>query len=55
MLMLKTVLGLTALAAGVLSDAPQDLGTVLAANKDLSKFYDLIKVSLLLPPPACSD
>ncbi|KAG6205556.1 hypothetical protein E4U35_002501 [Claviceps purpurea] len=41
--MLKAVLPLAFLAAGACAEGNQDLGTVLAGNKDVSKFYDLIK------------
>ncbi|KAG6027016.1 hypothetical protein E4U41_001084 [Claviceps citrina] len=41
--MVKTALGLALFAVGVCADGYKDLGAVLAGNKDLSKFYDLIK------------
>ncbi|KAG5967962.1 hypothetical protein E4U58_002047, partial [Claviceps cyperi] len=41
--MLKAVLPLAFLAAVACAEGNQDLGTVLAGNKDVSKFYDLIK------------
>ncbi|KAG5940113.1 hypothetical protein E4U59_002655 [Claviceps monticola] len=41
--MLKAVLPLAFLVAGACAEGNQDLGTVLAGNKDVSKFYDLIK------------
>lgn len=46
--MLKAVLPLAFLAAGACAEGNQDLGTVLAGNKDVSKFYDLIKVCFFL-------
>ncbi|KAK2592143.1 hypothetical protein QQS21_010151 [Conoideocrella luteorostrata] len=42
-MLFKAALGLVAVAASVLADDRKDLGSVLAGNKDLSKFYDLIK------------
>ncbi|GAO16057.1 hypothetical protein UVI_02054020 [Ustilaginoidea virens] len=44
--MLKAALGLVALVAGVFADQGKDLGSVLAGNQDLSKFYELIKACL---------
>jgi hypothetical protein len=43
-MLFKVALGLATLAAGVVADDKQDLGSVLAGNKNLTKFYDLIKV-----------
>lgn len=42
----KTLFALATLFASVVSadDAPQDLGSVLAGNKDLSTYYSLIQV-----------
>lgn len=42
-MLFKAALGLIFFAAGVWADDKRDLGSVLAGNKDLSKFYDLIK------------
>lgn len=42
-MMFRTALSLSVLAVGVWADDKKDLGAVLAGNKDLSKFYDLIK------------
>lgn len=48
MLLSQSLLSLAALwVAGVAADANQDLGTVLQNTKNLTKFYDLLKVSPL--------
>ncbi|KAG5944550.1 hypothetical protein E4U53_006873 [Claviceps sorghi] len=41
--MFKAALGIALLAVRVCADGSKDLGSVLAGNKDVSKFYDLIK------------
>lgn len=42
---LLSLAGLTSLAFADDDDTPKDLGTVLANNKNLTKYYNLIKVS----------
>ncbi|KAG5973437.1 hypothetical protein E4U55_000563, partial [Claviceps digitariae] len=41
--MFKAVLAIAVFVAGISADGSKDLGSVLAGNKDVSKFYDLIK------------
>jgi hypothetical protein len=47
MLLSKALLGLAGLflSVTVAADHPTDLGSVLGAEKNLTKYYDLIKVS----------
>lgn len=55
MMLFKAALGLSFFAAGVWADDKRDLGSVLAGNKDLSKFYDLIKVDFSVSRAICRD
>ncbi|KAG6006430.1 hypothetical protein E4U21_007048 [Claviceps maximensis] len=41
--MMKSALAIALFAAAVCAEGSKDLGSVLAGNKDVSKFYDLIK------------
>lgn len=53
MLLSRTLLSLTGLLASVAlaqdDDGPQDLGSILAGNKNLTTYYKLIKVRLVSP------
>lgn len=46
-MLFKAALSLAVLIAGAVAEDKKDLGSVLAGNKNLTKFYDLIKVCLL--------
>lgn len=46
-MLFNAALSLAVFVAGVVADDKKDLGSVLAGNKNLTKFYDLIKVCLL--------
>lgn len=55
MLLSRTLAGLASLASLALADdydSPKDLGSVLASNKNLTTYYELIKVCC--PPPVMS-
>lgn len=48
-MLFHAALGVVTFVVAVLADDKKDLGTVLSGNKNLTKFYELIKVCLSLP------